>query len=120
MQWRQTHRESGWIVNVDEHVLQPELARHMRTHRRRAVALGCMVATCDVSDAAFARVVGLRLGDFTGDEHVGPGGDGGFEVTLRASGTERDMPHRPIWFGHQGDGSTELLRHMLGQLGGRR
>ena len=65
---------------------QPELRRHMRRHRRRAITLGRVVATGDEGHAHFARVVRLRLGDLAGDEGVGPGGNRVLEVALRAAG----------------------------------
>ena len=67
-------------------MLQTQLLRHVRRHGRRAVALAGMVAAGDVGHAHLAGVVGLRLRNLAGDEHIGPGGDGSFKIALRATG----------------------------------
>ena len=81
----------------------------MSAHGRRAVAFGSMVSARNVGDPTFTGIVGLRLGDLTGDEDIGPGGNGRFEITLSASCAERDVTHRPIGFSHQGDRPAELV-----------
>jgi hypothetical protein len=65
-----------------------------------------VVPAGEVGHAHFARVVGLRLGDLARDEGVGAGGNGGFEVALRAAGAPGnvldgalrrvDQRHRPL------------------------
>ena len=54
-------------------VLYPQLLRHQPRGCRRAIALGGMVAGSDKSHAHFPRQVRLGLGDFAGNEGVGPG-----------------------------------------------
>ena len=75
----------GRVVDVNEFMRQTELRRDMGSHRRRTVALGCMVATCQVGHATFTRQVCLRLGEFTGDEGIGSGGNGSFKIALRST-----------------------------------
>ncbi len=81
---RNTHHLS-WIIDIHKFVLHTKQPCHMRSHRRRAVALACVVAAGDIGYAHFAGVMGLGLRDFAGDEHVGPSGNGGFKITLRAA-----------------------------------
>ena len=57
----------------------------MRGHRWRTKTFAGVVATGQVRDASFARIVRLRLGDLAGDEGVGPSANRGFKIALRAT-----------------------------------
>ena len=63
----------------------------MGRYRRCAVAFGGMVPAGQEGDAHLACIVGLGFGDFTGDERIGPGGNGGLEVALGTAGAPRDV-----------------------------
>jgi hypothetical protein len=67
---------SCWVGNVDEAVGQTQVPRQVLTHRRRAVALGGMVAAGQEGHPGLAGDVGLRFGDLAGEESIGTGSDG--------------------------------------------
>ena len=76
---------SGRIVNIDEVMLQTELRRYMRRDGWCTIALGRMVAACQIGDPTFTCQMHLGFRDFTGDECLSTGGDSGFKIALRAT-----------------------------------
>ena len=76
-------------------MLEPELPRDLGRNRRCAIALGGMVAAGEEGNTCLGRQVGLRLGDLAGDEGVGAGGDGSFEVALRTTAAPGHAAQRP-------------------------
>ena len=56
--------------------LDAEAAGQVLAQRLHAITLGGMVAAGEVGHTAFAGVVGLWLGNFTGDKEIGSSGNG--------------------------------------------
>ena len=84
---------------------------HGLAHRRRAVALGGMVAAGQKGHTGFARQMRLRLGDLAGDEGIRPGSDGRFEIPLRTPRAPGHPPQRSAVPGHhRGAAFQDLLR----------
>ena len=96
---QQACAHAGLSISMNS-VLEPEALGHVRRHRRRAVALGRMVAAGQERDAGLARQVRLRLGDFAGEEGIGAGRDRRLEVALRAAGAPADARERAAVAGH--------------------
>jgi hypothetical protein len=74
-----------------------------------------MVAAGEEGDTHFPRVVRLRLRDLAGDEGIGTGGDGRFEITLRAARAPGDVADRAVRRVEQGDRFAERLLDVGGQ-----
>ena len=87
----------------------------MPRHGRGTVTLGGVVAAGEVGHTAFAGVVGLWLGNFTGDKEIGSSGNGRLEVGLRTTGAQGHAPHRPHGIAHQSGGATERVLCPLGE-----
>jgi hypothetical protein len=66
-------------VNVDELVRQTKVLAHMCCQRWCAITFGGMVTARKKGDAGLLGQMRLRLGNFTGDKRVGPGGDRAFK-----------------------------------------
>ena len=71
-------------------MLHAQLLRDMRSHRRSAIALARVVPAGQEGDAAFARIVGLRLRNLARDEGIGAGGDRRLEIALGTAGAPGD------------------------------
>ena len=82
-------KSSGGIVDVDEAVRDTKLGSHMRSHRRRTVTLGGVVAAGDKRYPHFARVVRLGLGDLASDENIRTGGNRILKIALRTTRAPR-------------------------------
>ena len=119
-QQRAAREAWGWsisrrIVDLDEFMGDAELRRHMRGHGRRAVALGGVVAAGEEGHAAFARQMGLGLGNLAGDEGVGAGGDRGLEVALRAAAAPSYCFNSCLRLFHNDHGPFQHIFQVFGQ-----
>jgi hypothetical protein len=89
-------------------MLQAELLGHMRSQRRRAVALTRVVATSDESHAGFCRQMRLGFRDFTGDVDVGTRSNRSLKVALRAAGAPRNSAQQAAVTRGQRGGALKL------------
>ena len=72
-----------------------------------------MVPTGQVGYATLTRIVRLRLGYFAGNERIGPGCNGGLEITLCAARSPGDFFNRPGAVAHQSNRPAQYMAHML-------
>jgi hypothetical protein len=87
--WKVHDVFSSRIINIDELMLQAQLSRHMRSHSGRAVALAGMMAASDVTHAHLPRIVRLRLGYLSRDEHIRTRRYRRLKIALRTARTPR-------------------------------
>ena len=92
--------------------LDAKVLGNVRTERLHAIAFTGMVPTGQVGHAAFTRVVRLWLGNFAGNERIGPSCNGRLEITLRTARAPGEVFDDPGAAADQSDRPTQHLAHM--------